>query len=41
MQAEDNLGALGWRLSDGEVRALSSAADSCDARMIQNVFSTK
>ena len=41
MQAEDNLGALGWRLSDGEVQALSSAADSCDARMIQNVFSTK
>lgn len=40
-QAEDNLGALGWRLSDGEVRALSDAADGCDGRMIQNIFQTK
>ena len=40
-QAEDNLGALGWRLSDGEVRALSAAADGCDSRMIQNIFQTQ
>ena len=25
-QLEDNLGALGWRLSEGEVRALDDAA---------------
>ena len=40
-QAEDNLGALGWRLSDGEVQALSDTADAAPTRMIQNIFQTK
>ncbi len=40
-QAKDNLGALGWRLSDGEVAALSAAADAAPTRMIQNIFQTK
>ena len=38
-QARDNLGALGWRLSEGEVRALEAAADAGPA-MVQNVFMT-
>jgi len=40
-QAEDNLGALGWKLTAGEVQALSEAADAAPTRMIQNVFQTK
>ncbi|EFN55619.1 hypothetical protein CHLNCDRAFT_23295 [Chlorella variabilis] len=40
-QATENLGALGWRLSDGEVRALSEAADRVPRVMVQNIFQTK
>lgn len=40
-QAKDNLGALGWRLSDGEVQALSAAADRVPRAMVQNVFQTR
>lgn len=39
-QLEDNLGALGWRLSEAEVAALEAAADSAPKAMIQNIFQT-
>eukprot|EP00887_Chlorella_sp_A99_P007935 scaffold12.g7935.t1 len=39
-QAQDNLGALGWRLAAGEVAALEAAADRVPRAMIQNVFAT-
>jgi pyridoxine 4-dehydrogenase len=40
-QAGENLGALGWRLSEGEIRELEKIALSLDKKMIQNVFQTK
>jgi len=40
-QAKENLGALGWRLSGGEVAALEAAADRVPRAMQQNVFATK
>lgn len=40
-QAQDNVGALGWRLTSNEVSDLSAAADEAPTRMIQNVFQTK
>jgi len=40
-QAKDNLGALGWRLSAGEVAALEAAADRVPRTMQQNIFQTK
>ncbi|GBF91660.1 hypothetical protein Rsub_03964 [Raphidocelis subcapitata] len=39
-QARDNLGALGWRLSEGECRELEAAAARCKGRMVQNIFQT-
>ena len=39
--AEDNLGAVGWRLSKGAVDELDSAALKVSKPMIQNVFATK
>eukprot|EP00252_Welwitschia_mirabilis_P005816 TRINITY_DN16411_c0_g1_i5.p1 TRINITY_DN16411_c0_g1~~TRINITY_DN16411_c0_g1_i5.p1 ORF type:complete len:287 (-),score=39.02 TRINITY_DN16411_c0_g1_i5:592-1452(-) len=40
-QAEENLGALGWRLSSDEVSELESVAGMLPKRMIQNIFQTK
>ncbi|XP_074584416.1 pyridoxal reductase, chloroplastic [Curcuma longa] len=40
-QANENLGALGWRLSSDEVLELESAAMSSSKKMIQNIFQTK
>lgn len=40
-QAEKNLGALGWRLSDGEVAELDAASRRVPKQMVQNVFMTK
>ncbi|KAK9804266.1 hypothetical protein WJX72_004018 [[Myrmecia] bisecta] len=40
-QAKGTLGALGWRLSGGEVAALSEAADALPRSMVQNIFQTK
>lgn len=40
-QLEDNLGALGWRLSEGEVRALDDAAVAAGKCTSQNIFQTK
>ena len=43
VQARDNLGALGWRLTAGELTELDQAARSVrkGGRMVQNVFQTK
>lgn len=41
VQAKQNLGALGWRLSAGEVAALEAAADRVPRAMQQNIFQTK
>ena len=42
-QARDNLGALGWRLSAGELAALDAAAAAVPRanRMVQNIFQTQ
>ena len=39
-QAVDNVGALDWRLSDGEAAALQEAADRVPRPMLQNIFQT-
>lgn len=39
-QAEDNLGALGWRLNGEEVARLESSAEQAPRAMIQNIFQT-
>ncbi|KAF6260861.1 NADP-dependent oxidoreductase domain-containing protein [Scenedesmus sp. NREL 46B-D3] len=39
-QAKGNLGALGWRLSSGEVAELDAAAARCSSSMVQNIFQT-
>lgn len=40
-QAEENLGALGWRLSSSEAFELESAAAESPGRMVQNIFQTR
>jgi pyridoxine 4-dehydrogenase len=40
-QLKDNMGAMGWRLSEGEVQALNEAADMVPVQMQQNIFQTK
>jgi pyridoxine 4-dehydrogenase len=40
-QAKENLGALGWQLSDGEITELDRAATSSDKKMVQNIFQTR
>lgn len=40
-QAQDNLGALAFKLNGGEVSALDDAAGRLPRTMIQNVFQTK
>ncbi|KAH7307120.1 hypothetical protein KP509_22G046600 [Ceratopteris richardii] len=40
-QAKDNLGALGWRLSNEEVLQLDAASKQISRGMIQNIFQTK
>ena len=39
-QLEDNLGALGWRLSEGEVAELDAAAEKVGRSTSQNIFQT-
>ena len=39
--AEENLGAIGWSLSDGAVNELDMAALKVSKPMIQNIFQTK
>lgn len=40
-QAEQNIGALGWKLSDGEVIELDKAVARSDKQMVQNIFQTR
>ncbi|KAG2432713.1 hypothetical protein HYH02_006696 [Chlamydomonas schloesseri] len=40
-QAKENLGALGWRLSEGEVAELDATAASLKKSMVQNIFQTQ
>ncbi|CAN6564692.1 unnamed protein product [Malus baccata var. baccata] len=40
-QAEENLGALGWRLSSQELLQLEDAARESPGKMIQNIFQTR
>ena len=40
-QAEENLGALGWRLSSEELIQLEFAASESPRKMIQNIFQTR
>lgn len=39
-QAQENLGALGWRLSSDELTRLEEAARQSPQKMIQNIFQT-
>ena len=39
-QAKDNCAAMEWRLSDGEMSALTEAADAVPRGMLQNIFQT-
>ena len=41
VQAEQNLGALGWRLDDGEMAELDQASRRCDRQMVQNIFQSR
>lgn len=40
-QAEQNIGALGWLLSDGEVAELDRVAAKSEKKMVQNIFQTR
>lgn len=40
-QAQDNIGALGWRLSEAEVTELDQVAAKSDKKMVQNIFQTQ
>ena len=40
-QAQENIGALGWRLDSGEITALDQAVASTDKKMVQNIFQTR
>jgi pyridoxine 4-dehydrogenase len=40
-QVDQNLGALGWSLSESEVFALDQAAQKVDRKMVQNIFQTR
>ncbi|QLE57945.1 aldo/keto reductase [Nostoc sp. TCL26-01] len=41
IQAQENIGALGWQLDSGEIAELDKAAASSDKKMVQNIFQTK
>jgi pyridoxine 4-dehydrogenase len=40
-QAQDNIGALGWRLDAGEVEDLDRAAAQIKRKMVQNIFQSR
>ena len=40
-QAQQNVGALGWVLSDGEVAELDNTAAKSEKKMVQNIFQTR
>ncbi len=41
VQAQENIGALGWELDSGEVAELDKAAASTGKKMVQNIFQTQ
>jgi len=40
-QAQQNTGALGWSLAEGEVNELDQAARNSDQKMVQNIFQSR
>ncbi|MEQ8961381.1 MAG: aldo/keto reductase, partial [Coleofasciculus sp. C2-GNP5-27] len=40
-QAQDNIGALGWQLSSGEMTELDQVAARLNKVMVQNIFQTR
>ncbi len=40
-QMQDNLAAIGWRLSDGEMTELDRISQNLEKKMVQNIFQTK
>ncbi|MBF2067565.1 MAG: aldo/keto reductase [Calothrix sp. C42_A2020_038] len=40
-QAQENIGAIGWRLDASEVTELDQIAASLDKKMVQNIFQTR
>ena len=40
-QAQQNIGALGWKLDSGEITELDRAAAGTDKKMVQNIFQTQ
>lgn len=40
-QAQQNIGAMGWRLDAGEIEALDREAAKVEKPMVQNIFQTK
>ncbi len=40
-QAQQNTGALGWRLSEADVQALDTASSSCSKQAVQNIFQSR
>ncbi|MBE9108564.1 aldo/keto reductase [Nodosilinea sp. LEGE 07298] len=40
-QAEQNIGALGWRLDTSEVEELDRAGQTSDRQMVQNIFQSR
>ncbi|MDB9526105.1 aldo/keto reductase [Oscillatoria sp. CS-180] len=40
-QAQQNTGALGWRLDGGEILELDNAVSQSDKQMVQNIFQTR
>lgn len=41
VQAEQNLGTLGWQLTEGEILELDKAAANTNKKMVQNIFQTR
>lgn len=40
-QAQQNTGALGWRLSEAEVHELDAASSACSKQAVQNIFQSR
>lgn len=40
-QTKENLGSLGWRLTESEIADLEQTAQRSSGKMIQNIFQTK
>jgi pyridoxine 4-dehydrogenase len=40
-QAQQNIGALGWRLNESEVAELDQASNQITRPMVQNIFQTR